>query len=172
MLLLPRKLLEKAVQWQSKYLKHVHYHNFIQTNGILLDADTADFLNRIGFDVTISTDGPLYKHNQARCRSIKLFEKILNNVYTLKRKKLPFSLCIVIHEDNCMDVKDIMNFLLEMNPENGVAFPPRFNNVNSMLTPTLYGAFLFELFDFWWPKCPFSIGLFESIISGLKATHR
>lgn len=167
-LLLPRELLEKAAYWQSQYLKNIHYHNFIQTNGLLLDSACADFLHRIGFDITVSIDGPTYQHNRARCKNVRLFEKILSNIQALKRKNLPFSICMVVHEDNFSDTGGIMDFLLEINPKNGVSFTPRFNDARSIINPISFGDFLINIFDLWWPECEFSIGLFESIISGIK----
>jgi uncharacterized protein len=166
-LLLPQELLEMAAREQSHYLTDISYLNFIQTNGLLLD-EWADFLYRIGFDITVSIDGPEYKHNQFRCKHVNSFEKILSNIYSIKKKKLPYALCMVIHENNCLDAQIIMNFLLEMNPKNGVTFPPLFNDASSIVDPSKFGDFLVAIFDLWWPECLVRIGLFESIIAGLE----
>lgn len=168
-LLLPKILFEKAVYWQSKYLrKNLQWSNVIQTNGLLLNDKYADFLTNLGIHIGISIDGPKYKHNQFRFTSFKEFKILMNNIYSLRTLKIPYSLSMVVHENNYQDAKGIMNFLLEMKPQNGVGLPPRFTNEDSFLDPCCYRDFLIQLFEAWWPYCPVHISIFENIIDGLE----
>ena len=61
-----------------------------------------------------------------------------------------------------------MDFIVEMNPPNGVAFPPRFTSDISFINPKDCRDFLIQLFDLWWPHRPVSISIFEHILEGLE----
>lgn len=168
-LLLPKSVFEKAVFWQKILLrKDIKCSNAVQTNGLLLDKDYATFLTDMEIHIGLSIDGPEYHHNRKRFDSYETFTKVLDNIWNLSSWKIPFSLFFVIHEDNCQDAKSIMHFIDQVNPLNGVAFPPRFTSDTSFLKPDACRAFLIQLFKLWWPKRTVYISIFEHILEGLQ----
>jgi uncharacterized protein len=167
-LLLPKTFFEKAVYWQREKLsKNLQWINVIQTNGLLLDSEYIDFLIDLGMHIGVSIDGPEYKHNQLRFSSPDTLKTVMDNIALLREKDERYSLFLVVHENNYQDAKEIMQFFLKMNPEEGVGLPPRFTNENSFLNPQCYRDFLIELFDVWWPDCSVHIGIFDNILRGL-----
>lgn len=167
-LLLPKLFFEKAVHWQKHYLNRIQWSNVIQSNGLLLDGDYIDFLTGLGINIGVSIDGPEYEHNQFRFTSPDTLNRVMNNIALLRKKEVPYSLFLVVHEKNYKDAKKIMQFFLEVNPKEGVGLPPRFTNENSFLKPRYYRDFLIELSDLWWPDCSVHIGIFDNILRGLN----
>ncbi len=65
-LLLGLDFYRKAIELEQKYADGKIIHNTIQTNGILLNKDWAEFFSQNGFLVGISIDGPEEIHDQYR----------------------------------------------------------------------------------------------------------
>ena len=168
-LLLPKYLFKQAVHWQKSLLREdITWSNAIQTNGVLLNNSFLDLLTELGIYLGVSIDGPDYKHNRMRFSSRKIFEDTLNNIYNLSARKIPYGLFLVVHEDNYKDTTKIMDFIADVNPQNGIAFPPRFTSKKSFLEPSYLKHFFFQVFDIWWPKKTVYISLFGHILKGLN----
>ncbi|MBI4657002.1 MAG: radical SAM protein, partial [Elusimicrobia bacterium] len=168
-LLMPQNEFKRICEAQDFYLrrKNLDWLNVIQTNGLLLSDDKIDFLKDLGIKIGVSIDGPGYSHNKFRFRNRGDFAMVKNNIYLLRDKDIPFSICIVVHEHNYRDAKRVFEFISDINPGNGVAISPMFVSAERYIQPAKYEKFLRDLFDEWYKKPGVSVGVFENFIMGL-----
>lgn len=171
---------KKLIELQKKYnYKNIQVENTIQTNGILIDEEWAEFLSENHFLTGISLDGTRKMHDIYR-RSVTgepTFEKVMNAISLLKAHKADFNILTVITENTCGKASALYKFF----KRNCFSFvqlipcmdePERFSNVqrdsstenasasclesveiNSSpfgVKPESYGEFLCDFFDLWY----------------------
>lgn len=144
--------------------------NSIQTNGILINKDWAQFLAKYKFLVGISLDGPEDAHNYYRQNSYK---RVMDAIEILKEYNVEFNILTVVSEANVRRGREIYQFFrkngfsylqfipcLEWDPEKQKSRPYTFHSSD-------YGEFLCQAFDEWIKNdiSKVSVRLFEDIMS-------
>ncbi len=148
----------KAVQFETKYGKGKSVGNGLQTNGLLLNEEWADFLNEYNFLVGLSLDGPEHIHDRHRLTqndkpSHAIVEK--NAKMLLDKGVAVNAMCCVTNyssqyaEELYYYYKNLgftwMQFIpiVETDKDNPKKAAP------FSVTDIQYGEFLIELFDLW-----------------------
>jgi len=131
--------------------------NALQTNGLRLDRDWAEFLGRYQFLVGLSLDGPEEIHNTYRKDAAGRgnFEQVMAGAEFLRQAGVAFNILAVVSPANVDRVEEVYRFFrrngfeylqfvpcLEKDPEGGGLKP-------FSITPEGYGRFLCELWDLW-----------------------
>lgn len=154
--------LKKAVELQKKYNeKKLHIENTIQTNGLLIDDEWAEFLSENNFLVGLSLDGPRKMHDRYR-KDVKgddTFERIMQSIKLLEKYHVDYNIVTVITNETAKQAAFLYKFW-KRNKYPFVQFIPcmdeekRQDNLkeNSVFTvePEQYGKFLCEIFDLWY----------------------
>jgi len=107
-------------------LSGIDHTTTIQTNGTLLDESRLRFFKEHGVAVGFSLDGCKYSHNSYRFPSPEKFEAVLGNIRLAKKLGVAFSVIMVTHDRNVRDVKEICDFIDELDPPNGFTINPLF----------------------------------------------
>lgn len=152
---------KKAVALQQKYnTGNLTIENTIQTNGLLLDEEWADFLGRNHFLVGLSLDGPRKIHDFYRRDTTgkPTFERVMQTVSLLKRHRVDFNILSVITRDSAKKASALYHFY----KRNGFAFVQLIPCMDEQtrvggesqsryaVEPEQYGRFLAEMFDLWY----------------------
>lgn len=148
---------QKLVELQEKHNhKHIKIENTIQTNGILIDDEWADFLGAHDFLVGLSLDGPrkINDHCRVSADGSGAFERIMDAAACLKRHDVPFNVLSVITARAAESPDHLYRFFkkqefpfLQFIP--CLAEAPGAVPAYS-LRPGQYGAFLSRVFDLWY----------------------
>lgn len=151
---------QKAVMLQKKYnTKGLHIENTIQTNGILINKEWAEFLSKNNFLVGLSLDGPKKIHNQYRktTNNENTFEDVLHAASLLKQYHVDFNILSVITNETARKASYLYKFYKKQ-AFNFIQFIPCLDeagrNNQSLggfaVNPEEYGRFLCEFFDLWY----------------------
>ncbi|MDD2805789.1 MAG: radical SAM protein [Elusimicrobiales bacterium] len=123
----------------------------LQTNGTLVNEERLRFFKEQGVCVGFSLDGCKYSHNAYRFSDPKQFETVIGNIRLAKKLGVRFSIIMVAHEKNVRDVKEICDFLDEMDPPNGFTINPLFLGQGEMARLSLpqeeFSKFLYALYE-------------------------
>ena len=124
----------------------------LQTNGLLLDEEWADFLKKEGYLVGISIDGTKELHDYVRKDAVGkgTYTRILRNAQLLRKKGVPVNILCVLTKQNARRVRSIYQNLKKegffyhqyipyLEPEGG-----------EPLDKKTYGRALCDLFDLWY----------------------
>ena len=86
--------------------------NGLQTNGMVIDSDWADFLAREGFSVGLSLDGPADLHNRYRhtVSGTQTHARVLEAFAHLRQKNVFCNILCVIHRGNVDDPDRVYDF--------------------------------------------------------------
>lgn len=154
---------EKAVELQKKYNKNgIMVENTIQTNGLLIDEEWAEFLAKNHFLVGLSLDGPRKMHDAARfdVKGEGTFERLMNTVSILKQYKVDFNILTVVTNETAANASALYKFYQRNKFPYVQLIPcmdePGRNETNSensnpyAVTPEAYGKFLCSFFDLWY----------------------
>jgi len=165
---------KNVVALQQKYGKGGQIvGNALQTNGILIDDEWCEFLNKYKFLVGLSLDGPKSVHDKYRktVGGNSVWKKVVDAANLLRKYQIEFNILCVISKANVNRVKEIFNFFIN-NGFHYLQFIPALEvgvdgkkapfSINSLQ----YGKFLCELFDLW-KTMPneISIRLFDSLLT-------
>ena len=145
---------KKAVELQEKYNeKKLNIENTIQTNGLLIDDEWAEFLSENNFLVGLSLDGPRKMHDRYR-KDVKgddTFERIMQSIKLLEKYHVDYNIVTVITNETAKQAAFLYKFW-KRNKYPFVQFIPcmdeekRQDNLkeNSVFTvePEQYGKFL------------------------------
>lgn len=143
---------ERVVELEKKYnTKRITVYNSIQTNGILIDDEWADFFRRNSFLVGISLDGTKEIHD--KYRRLKggegSFDRVSEAISTLCRHGVDFNILCVVNKDvaRCAD-----KIYTELKKYKYLQFIPMIDDfvneaADGSLTDEDYGIFLVRLFD-------------------------
>ena len=103
----------KAVELQEKYnTRHVKIANSIQTNGLLLDGEWAQFLHDHHFLVGLSLDGPADLHNLNRRdgQGKGTFNRVLRAAKLFDKHGVEYNVLCVLTGKNARSIGQIYSF--------------------------------------------------------------
>lgn len=118
---------ENVVALQAKYRKRgQRIQNDLQTNGVLLDEAWAQFLNRHGFHVGLSLDGPRDLHDMYRPTKggAPTFDKVMRAAALLARHDVAFAMLCVVNRDVARRPLDVWRVLTNIPGSYRVQFTP------------------------------------------------
>jgi uncharacterized protein len=124
--------------------------NGLQTNGILIDDEWADFLAREGFSVGLSLDGPEEFHDGFRktADGRPTHSQVVNAFHLLKERRVFCNVLCVLHSANTAAPDKLYDFYRGM----GVSylqFLPLVGAGKASARPGDIGNFLCRIFDRW-----------------------
>jgi uncharacterized protein len=149
---------ERAVELQQRYGRGQTVGNGLQTNGILINREWADFLSRYQFLVGLSLDGPEHIHN--RYRRLRggqdSYEKVTASANLMLEAGVAVNALSVVNDYSVRFPEEIYRFhkemglrymqfipCLEPHPEDREKIAP------FTAPPEEYGLFLCRVFDLW-----------------------
>jgi uncharacterized protein len=148
----------KIVAMQRLYAKGKTYSNAIQTNGLLLNAEWADFLRQEGFLVGISLDGPEHVHDKYRydAQDNGTFARVFENAKMLLKHGVQVNALASVTNYAARYPQEIYEFfvehglifmqfspVVEPDPEHPKSAAPY------SVSAREYGSFLNQLFNLW-----------------------
>jgi len=153
------KFFRKVVELQKKYnVKGIRVSNAIQTNGLLIDEEWADFLHENHFLVGLSLDGHKDLHDQFRPDAARkgTYARVLKTAQLLTAKKVDFNILTVVTGYTASNINKIYNFFRR----SGLLYQQYIPCLDPLgaergkeqwsLTPEKYAKFLKTLFDLWY----------------------
>ncbi|CAI9390580.1 MULTISPECIES: anaerobic sulfatase maturase [Citrobacter] len=133
---------EKALQLQKKYAGGKRISNSLQTNGVLIDEEWAQFLAENDFLVGLSVDGPAWLHDTWRkTRSgHSVFSKVINAMSLLRQYHVAVNVLSVVNNVTAEHPQEIYRFLTHDLGAEFVQFIPAVEQrpVNEMYGELLY----------------------------------
>lgn len=148
----------KAVEFQKRYGQEQSVGNGLQTNGLLIDKDWAEFLSEYKFLIGLSIDGPEHIHNRYRqMRNGKgSWSRVVDKAKLLLDAGVATNALTVINDYSVGYPEEIYNFHKSMGL-NYMQFipclepdPADSSRVASFSAPPdKYGRFLCRVFDLW-----------------------
>jgi len=164
---------KRVVEIQDKYRKPGQaITNTVQTNGILINEEWADFFVQNQILVGISVDGPKELHDIHRfTRSQKsVFDRVMNACDIMKANNVDFNILTVVTSETVDYPEEIYDFLREQ----GFYYLQFIDCIEKVdgeiapfsLEPESYGTFLCRLFDAWFANGypHVSIRLFDNML--------
>lgn len=166
------KEFEKIVKKYNKNNVRVNYS--IQTNGILLNQEWAEYFYDSNYLVGISLDGIKNTHNKYRLGKNKsgTYEKVLDAIDLLKKNKVQFNILTVVTNEIADNVEYIYKFYKDSDFYY-MQFTPSIEPIKNLgqyqyLDTKHFGQFLDQLFNLWYVdiknKNYYSIRYFENLI--------
>lgn len=162
---------KKALQLQQRYAGTKRISNSIQTNGVLIDEQWAEFLARNHFLVGLSIDGPAWLHDQYRkTRSQQsVFNKVRQAMALLRKHHVDVNVLTVVNNVTAEHPQEIYQYLTRELKAEFVQFIPAVEQraVNEKYGELLYpqtlagsvtewsvsgeqwGTFMKGVFDLW-----------------------
>ena len=147
--------------------------NGLQTNGVLIDKEWAEFLARWKFLIGISIDGPPEVHDRYRLNhgGDPSLERVLTGLRHLQRADVEHNALIMITSHSASRADEIYDFLLEL----GVRFMQFIPCVEEdretgelapfTVAPEAHGEFLCRIFDRWAERSPQTyIRMFDDLV--------
>ncbi|WMY76029.1 anaerobic sulfatase maturase [Buttiauxella selenatireducens] len=104
---------EKALKLQKKYAGGKRISNSMQTNGVLIDEQWAEFLARHRFLVGLSIDGPAWLHDRYRkTRSQQsVFDKVTRAMALLRQYNVDVNVLTVVNNVTAEHPQEIYRYL-------------------------------------------------------------
>lgn len=159
------EFFRKVVALQRKYnTKNLTIENTIQTNGILIDEEWAQFLSENHFLVGLSLDGPKKIHDRYRLdvSGNPTFEKVMRAVSLFEQYHVEYNILSVITNDSADKASYLYHFY-KRNRFRYVQFIPCMDEQiracehayskerkEYAVKPEQYGGFLCKFFDLWY----------------------
>lgn len=145
----------KAVELQKKYnVNNVQISNALQTNGLLINDEWAQFFAEEKFLIGLSIDGMASLHNKNRsdARQEGTLRRVLEAAETLRRHNVTFNTLTVITNDTADKLDLIYDFFARHNLRWQQYIPclDNFGEPQTWLTTKKYAVFLKKLFDRWY----------------------
>lgn len=150
---------KKAMEIQKKYnISNRNISNALQTNGISLNKEWAEFLKENHFLVGVSLDGIPFTHDSFRVdkKGRGTFEQVIQGIDLLKEYKVDFNILTVVNALTAKKISQIYRFY-KQSGYNYLQFIPCLSPLGKeeerfpyTLTPKDYGHFLKTLFDLWY----------------------
>lgn len=164
---------KRVVELQKKYSNGKKIENALQTNGILIDDNWAEFFAENNFLIGISIDGPEELHNRYRVNKggSPSFKQVVRGINFLKKHGVEFNTLTVVQRDNSYHPFEVYNFLKETgsgfmqfipaveriaqkNSGGGLKLvSPNYSGEAEVtewsVEPEQYGRFLISIFDEW-----------------------
>lgn len=130
----------------------------IQTNGMVIDEEWAEFFATHDFLVGLSLDGTKELHDQHRkgLRQKGTYQQVMRTARLFKRKNVAFNILTVVTEPLAQSASQVYHFFKHQGFQH-LQFIPCFDGLGEVspshsysLTTESYGEFLCELFDLWY----------------------
>lgn len=165
------------IELQEKYnVKKIQVNNAIQTNGMIIDDEWAEFFSKNKFLVGISLDGPKDIHdlNRININGIGSYKRIEKTIESFNKYKVEYNILSVVTKSVARHVEKIYKYYSKNNFEY-LQFIPCLDELGKeagknpySLTPETYEAFLKKLFDLWYADFKsdrrISIRMFDNIL--------
>lgn len=155
--------------------------NGLQTNGVLLNREWADFLRQEDFLTGISLDGPEYIHDHYRhgCGGEGSFKKVWRGIQTMKQAGAEFNILTLINDVNVKKPEEVYRFFCD----NGFNFhqyipcvePDGHGGVKPYsISGEEWGDFLIAIFDLWYAKDTRKVSIrhFDTVFNLLVTNRR
>jgi uncharacterized protein len=154
----------QAVACQQKYQKPgMKIQNTIQTNGLSIDAEWAEFFRQHNFLVGISLDGPQKLHDAYRVDKggNPTHTRVMKGVQILREHGVDFNILCCVHARNAEYPLEVYKFLKDeagarfiqfipvVELDNETGFQEGFKVTRRSVGGRKYGAFLIAVFDEW-----------------------
>lgn len=150
---------KKVIEFQQKYARHQGVANSLQTNGVLINQEWAEFLGKWNFLVGLSLDGPQHIHDKYRFTQggKPSWEKVMATQKRLAENNVEMNaMCCIT--DYSADFPDELYHFYKSLGMKWMQFIPVVetdkNDPNKAadfsVTPEKYGNFLKRIFDLWW----------------------
>lgn len=148
--------------------------NALQTNGVLLDDEWAEFFKQEGFLIGLSIDGPAELHDRYRYdkKGNGSFQAVMQALQLLKHHSVEFNTLVVVNNENSLHGRRVYTYLRDngvefiqfipiverrgvgVHPEGELTNPEQTNPWDHLVSsrsvvPEQYGRFLCEVFDEW-----------------------
>lgn len=146
--------------------------NSLQTNGVLIDDEWADFLKQRNFLVGLSLDGPreIHDHYRKSNNGEGTYSRVMKTANLLRERNVPFNILVLLTDLNVGKPDEIYRFLLD-NDFTHLQFIPclEFDEKGELLpysvTGEQLGKFHTRIFDLWMEEGFFkvSIRIFEDL---------
>ncbi len=149
---------KKAIEFQKKYSNNQIISNSLQTNGILLNAEWAEFLKENKFLVGLSIDGPehIHDHYRKNIAGQGSWKKVYENAKLLLEKDVAVNTLSVVNDYSVDHCEEIYNFhkalgikymqfipIVETDKKNSTTAAPY------SVSSKKFGQYLCKLFDLW-----------------------
>ncbi len=147
----------KVVLLQHKHnVKGVKIENCLQTNGMLIDDEWADFLKENNFLVGVSLDGPEHLHDLHRVDAAEngTFQRVMDAIERMKRRNVRFNILFVVTE-GCAKAPDKVYRFFKRRDFRYLQFIPCIDPIGRLgeegysLSNESYGEFLTRMFRLW-----------------------
>ena len=158
------EFFEKATRYANQFKRpHQRVSFAIQTNGVLLDDDWSTFLNRNGYLVGISIDGPEHLHDTYRRDKggKPTFRRVIAGLDALKKHRVEYNILCTVNAENGDHPLDIYHFFRDELKAEYIQFIPIVERQNETgfqagdrvtersVRPAQWGTFLNTIFDEW-----------------------
>ena len=174
----------KLIEFEKKYnVKNVQVNNAIQTNGLVINAEWAEFLSENNFLVGLSLDGPKDIHDLYRVgRNGKgSFLRVMETVNLFNKYNVEYNILTVVTARAARHINKIYNFFKKQDFRYLQLIPcldplkEKPGGHEYSLTPDKYAYFLKTLFDQWYADVikgdVISIRYFDNIV-GIAMGYR
>jgi uncharacterized protein len=154
----------RAVELQQKYSRPgLRIHNTLQTNGVQIDDEWADFFRQNNFLIGVSLDGPEKLHDAYRVDKggKPTHRRVLAGIDYLKKHRVEFNILTCVHAVNGDYPLEVYRFLRDQVGAPVIQFIPIVERANRTgfqegdkvtrrsVKPRQYGRFLVQIFDEW-----------------------
>jgi uncharacterized protein len=149
---------ESVIRLQNKFnVNHVRINNCLQTNGLLVDSQWADFLHNHNFLVGLSLDGPQSFHDRHRvdAQGKGTWERVMQTSLLFNEYKVEYNILFVVTKLSARHPDELYNFFKRHN-FNFLQFMPCIDPENNQrgrypysLEPPHFTFFLKHFFDQW-----------------------
>lgn len=185
-LLLGVGFLKKIVSIQNKYRKGKSIYNTLQTNGVLLNDEFAEFFSYYKFLIGVSIDGTKDVHDKYRkdVFSNPTFDRVLNGISLLQKHGVEFNTMTTINKANENKGLETYSFLKDIG-SHYMQFMPVLEHINKKtnrithpddadsilapwsVDPLSYGKFMTDIFDHWikYDVGSYFVNLFDSTLA-------
>lgn len=150
-----------VIAFEQKWnINKVTIENSIQTNGLLIDEEWAQFLHQNHFLVGISLDGTKDVHDKCRKdhKYEGTFQQVMHTIELFRKYHVEFNILSVVTKHTISHTKEIYAFFKEMGFE-WQQYIPCLNPLDEhdvcydySLSSEDYATFLKELFDCWYEE--------------------
>lgn len=149
----------KLIEFEGKYnIKKLRIHNAIQTNGLLIDQEWAQFFHDHNFLVGLSLDGGKDIHDLIRLdtEGKGTFNRVLKATRILNKYQVEYNVLTVVTSQTARNINQIYNFFMK----NGLVYQQYIPCLDPFgeergtheysLSAEDYGLFMKRLFDAWY----------------------
>jgi uncharacterized protein len=172
---------KSLVEAQMNIGKGQTVSNALQTNGVLINDEWAEFLAKYSWLVGISLDGPKKYHDHYRkdLGGNGTYERVISGIEACKRHKVEYNLLVLLNDRNSKHPDELFDFFTKEIGVDFLQFVPCIETDESgkltdfSITVEEYGDFMCRIFERWLDHGPdkLSIRLFDSILSYIINGH-